>query len=69
VDLVVDDNGSGIDAEVREKVFDPFFTTKEGGTGLGLALTRQIIEAHGGTIACEARVPNGTRVSVHLPRG
>ncbi|HMJ56253.1 MAG TPA: HAMP domain-containing sensor histidine kinase [Polyangiaceae bacterium] len=69
VDLVVDDNGSGIDAEAREKVFDPFFTTKEGGTGLGLAVTRQIVEAHGGTIACEARVPKGTRVSVHLPRG
>jgi signal transduction histidine kinase len=69
VDLVVDDNGSGIDAEVREKVFDPFFTTKEGGTGLGLAVTRQIVEAHGGTIACEARAPRGTRVSVHLPRG
>jgi signal transduction histidine kinase len=69
VDLVVDDNGSGIDLDVREKVFDPFFTTKEGGTGLGLALTRQIVEAHGGTIACEARVPKGTRISVHLPRG
>jgi signal transduction histidine kinase len=69
VDLVVDDNGSGIDVEVREKVFDPFFTTKSGGTGLGLAVTRQIVEAHGGTIACEARVPKGTRVSVHLPRG
>ncbi len=69
VDLVVDDNGSGIDAEVREKVFEPFFTTKEGGTGLGLAVTRQIVEAHGGTIACEARDPRGTRVSVHLPRG
>jgi two-component system NtrC family sensor kinase len=69
VDLVVDDNGSGIDLDVREKVFDPFFTTKKGGTGLGLAVTRQIVEAHGGTIACEARVPKGTRVSVHLPRG
>ncbi|MET0593043.1 MAG: HAMP domain-containing sensor histidine kinase [Polyangiaceae bacterium] len=68
VDLVVDDNGSGIDAEVRDKVFDPFFTTKERGTGLGLAVTRQIVEAHGGTIACEAREPKGTRVSVHLPR-
>jgi signal transduction histidine kinase len=68
VDLVVDDEGSGIGEEVREKVFDPFFTTKERGTGLGLAVTRQIVEAHGGTISCEARSPRGTRFFVHLPQ-
>ncbi len=67
VDLVVDDDGSGIGDEVREKVFDPFFTTKERGTGLGLAVTRQIVEAHGGTISCEARAPKGTRFFIHLP--
>lgn len=67
VDLVVDDDGSGIGEEVREKVFDPFFTTKERGTGLGLAVTRQIVEAHGGTIACEPREPHGTRFFIHLP--
>jgi signal transduction histidine kinase len=68
VDLVVDDEGSGIGDELREKVFDPFFTTKERGTGLGLAVTRQIVEAHGGTISCEARAPRGTRFFVHLPQ-
>jgi signal transduction histidine kinase len=68
VDLVVDDDGSGIGDELREKVFDPFFTTKERGTGLGLAVTREIVEAHGGTISCEARAPRGTRFFVHLPQ-
>ena len=61
IDLVIDDDGTGISDEAREKVFDPFFTTKERGTGLGLAVTRQIVEAHGGTIGCEPRMPNGTR--------
>ena len=67
IDLVIDDDGAGISDEVREKVFDPFFTTKERGTGLGLAVTRQIVEAHGGTIACEPRDPKGTRFFIHLP--
>jgi len=68
IDVVVDDDGDGIGEEVREKVFDPFFTTKERGTGLGLAVTRQIVEAHGGTIACEPRDPKGTRFFIHLPQ-
>jgi signal transduction histidine kinase len=68
IDVVVDDDGDGIGDEVREKVFDPFFTTKERGTGLGLAVTRQIVEAHGGTIACEPRDPKGTRFFIHLPQ-
>jgi two-component system NtrC family sensor kinase len=68
IDLVVDDEGSGIIDDARDKVFDPFFTTKERGTGLGLAVTRQIVEAHGGTIGCEPRAPKGTRFFIHLPR-
>jgi two-component system NtrC family sensor kinase len=68
VELVVDDDGAGITEEIREQVFDPFFTTKERGTGLGLALTRQIIEGHGGTIVCEPRLPKGTRFHIHLPQ-
>jgi two-component system, NtrC family, sensor kinase len=68
VDMVVDDTGSGIVEDAREKVFDPFFTTKERGTGLGLAVTRQIIEAHRGTIGCWPRHPRGTRFLIHFPK-
>lgn len=49
--IVVRDSGPGIESAVMEKVFDPFVTTKNEGTGLGLAVVRQIVEDHGGTIA------------------
>lgn len=65
-DVMVEDEGSGIDDATREKMFEPFFTTKGHGTGLGLAITRQIVEAHGGNIACDAR-PEGARFWIHLP--
>jgi signal transduction histidine kinase len=67
VDVTVDDEGSGMDAETSGRVFEPFFTTKSHGTGLGLAITRQIVEGHAGSIACTARQPRGTRFLVHLP--
>jgi len=67
VDVTVDDEGSGMDADTRGRVFEPFFTTKSHGTGLGLAITRQIIEGHGGSIVCQAREPRGTRFLIHLP--
>jgi signal transduction histidine kinase len=68
VDIVIDDQGTGIDDATRRRLFEPFFTTKSHGTGLGLAITRQIVEAHSGSVACEPR-PNapGTRVWIHLP--
>jgi signal transduction histidine kinase len=67
VDLSVDDDGLGMDAQTRARLFEPFFTTKHHGTGLGLAITRQIVERHGGTITCMAREPRGTRFLIHLP--
>jgi signal transduction histidine kinase len=68
VDILIDDEGAGIDEQTRGRLFEPFFTTKSHGTGLGLAITRQIVEAHSGTIACEARHESrGTRVWIHLP--
>jgi signal transduction histidine kinase len=67
VDITVDDEGSGIDEERRARLFEPFFTTKSHGTGLGLVITREIVEAHGGTIRCEPRTPRGTRFVLHLP--
>ncbi|HEY4106082.1 MAG TPA: ATP-binding protein [Polyangiaceae bacterium] len=65
-DVVVADEGTGLDEATRARLFEPFFTTKSNGTGLGLAITRQIIEAHGGTIACEPNQPRGTRIWIHL---
>jgi len=64
----VDDDGPGIPPELRERLFDPFVSTKDGGTGLGLALTHQIIRDHGGTIEVSPRVPRGTRFTLSLPR-
>jgi len=66
--LDVADQGPGIDEEVRRRIFDPFFTTKATGTGLGLPLTRQIVEAHGGSISCEPVEPHGTRFRLSFPR-
>ena len=60
------DTGPGIPAEVRERIFEPFFTTKPDGTGLGLAVTRKIIEAHGGTMIVESEEGNGTTVVVRI---
>lgn len=66
-EITVDDTGPGIPEELRASIFDPFFTTKQRGTGLGLAVTREIIEAHAGTIECEARGGAGTRFRITLP--
>jgi two-component system NtrC family sensor kinase len=67
IDIIIDDEGLGVAPDVRERLFEPFFTTKSHGTGLGLPITRQILEAHGGSIVCEPRQPCGTRFQIHLP--
>jgi signal transduction histidine kinase len=46
----ISDNGPGIDDELRDKIFNPFVTSKQSGTGLGLPITRKLVEAHGGEI-------------------
>jgi signal transduction histidine kinase len=67
VQITIDDEGQGIDPAAREHLFEPFFTTKGHGTGLGLVITREIVEAHGGRIRCEPRSEGGTRFSIELP--
>ena len=65
----VRDTGCGITPELMERIWDPFFTTKEigKGLGLGLALTRNIVEGHGGRISVESRVDEGSQFTVRLP--
>lgn len=66
VELTISDTGEGIAAEHLPKIFDPFFSTKEGGTGLGLALTQQIIVEHGGRIEVRSEPGRGTTFIVRL---
>jgi two-component system NtrC family sensor kinase len=67
LEISVADSGGGMDDETREHLFEPFFTTKGHGNGLGLAITQEIVEAHGGKIRCERRQPRGTRFVIELP--
>lgn len=65
--ITIRDNGSGIERENMTKIFDPFFSTKSKGTGLGLAVCRQIMDLHDGSINIESEPGRGTAVSVSLP--
>jgi two-component system NtrC family sensor kinase len=67
--IEVEDTGVGIPPEVIPRLFDTFFSTKEGGSGLGLALTQQIVKDHGGDLAVESAVGKGTTFTVSIPRG
>jgi signal transduction histidine kinase len=64
----VRDNGPGIDAETARKLFDPFYTTKRSGTGLGLALSRKVVEAHGGSIELLDEPGEGSEFVLTFPR-
>lgn len=67
VSIMIEDTGHGIEAENLEKIFEPYFSTKESGIGLGLPLTKRIIEEHGGRVFVDSDVDKGTRVTVNLP--
>lgn len=63
----VADTGKGVDPALAEKIFHPFFTTKRGGTGLGLAVSRQLVEQQGGSLTLAAD-PGGAVFSIRIPR-
>ena len=74
VELAVEDEGMGIAPEDQERVFDKFFRSAEaasaiGGTGLGLAVAREIVETHGGTIDVRSEPGEGSRFWIELPVG
>ena len=68
MEITISDNGPGIQPKDREKLFTPFFTTKRRGTGLGLSVSKKIIEEHpGGTLELDSEEGKGTLVKISLP--
>jgi signal transduction histidine kinase len=67
-EFLIADTGSGIPEDVLSRIFDPFFTHgKSEGTGLGMAIAKSVVEAHGGTIQVKSEVGKGTMCSARLP--
>lgn len=66
--IKVSDNGSGVDGRAQQKLFTPYFSTKGNGTGLGLAHSRKILQAHGGTVALLNTSPEGSTFALILPK-
>jgi two-component system nitrogen regulation sensor histidine kinase GlnL len=68
-DVLVDivDHGSGMDPETQKRLFEPFYTTKEKGTGLGMAIAKQIAELHSGDLSVTSQAGAGTTATVRLP--
>jgi signal transduction histidine kinase len=63
----VQDSGTGIDPQNIDRIFDAFFSTKSNGMGMGLAICRSIVEAHGGNLSVSPGVPHGSVFHIVLP--
>lgn len=68
IKLIIEDNGPGIPEPIRGRVFDAFFSTKEQGMGMGLSISRSIVEAHGGRLAAQVSNNGGALFSIILPK-
>jgi two-component system sporulation sensor kinase A len=68
IEIIIKDNGRGMNKETIAKIFEPFFTTKAKGTGLGLVVCQQIMRLHNGSISLESEVGRGTTVAVRFPK-
>jgi signal transduction histidine kinase len=67
VTVRIEDEGAGMNAEIKKRIFDQFFTTKPQAAGLGLTIADKIVALHGGKIEIDSQPEKGTRVSIHLP--
>ena len=67
IQIEISDTGKGIEGGMIDDVFNPFFTTKSKRSGLGLAITRRVVEQHGGVISAKSDPGNWTRFIVYLP--
>ncbi|HEJ82965.1 MAG TPA: hypothetical protein ENO25_00210, partial [Desulfobacteraceae bacterium] len=65
--LKVTNKGFSLEPEAAERILEPYFTTKADGTGLGLTISRRIVEAHGGRMTVKVREPGTVEISVWLP--
>jgi len=65
--VTVEDEGIGFDPQEIDRIFDSFYTTKPAGIGVGLSISRSIIEAHGGQLSAFPAVPQGARLCFALP--
>jgi len=70
IKVVIRDNGPGFAKEIKErqKIFEPFFTTKQKGTGLGMAIVKRTVEAHGGSVAIGDGSASGAEIIISMPR-
>jgi two-component system, NtrC family, sensor histidine kinase HydH len=66
--IEVIDTGQGIAPEIQEKVFEIYYSTKKSGSGIGLPMTRRLIQEHGGSIELHSEPGKGTRFTIHVPR-
>jgi signal transduction histidine kinase len=67
IEIAIEDTGEGIEKKAMKSLFKPFYTTKETGTGIGLAISQQIVKAHGGTIDVTSSPGRGSVFHIRIP--